>query len=152
MSEAQLHERICEYLKATYPDVIFTTDMSGVKLTPGLAMKMSKLRSSKGIPDILIFKTTGRVKGENFDTFRYAGLFIEVKAACPYDKKGKLKPQWVYKYKTITGKKCRVGKYAHHAIQKQVHSLLEKEGYCAGFVWSFEQAKEIIDNYIQGKR
>ena len=69
MSEKLEHKQICRYLRIQYPDVIFNTDLSGIKLNQFQAIAVKELRSSNGFPDIMIFEAR---KGFN-------GLFIELK-------------------------------------------------------------------------
>jgi hypothetical protein len=55
-AEEKLQIAVCKYLKLQYPDVIFTAESSGLKLTIGQAVIAKQLRSSKGLPDIMIFQ------------------------------------------------------------------------------------------------
>lgn len=137
MTEAQLHKQICDYLH--YKNVIFNTDMSGMKLTQGQAVKASKLRSSSGFPDIQILEPriygSGQIEFEDgqkntIPVFHFCGLFIEVKKETPYKKDGNLK------------------KNEHLEKQNEFHKVLRKKGYMVQFVWSLDQAKKIIDNYL----
>lgn len=136
ISEQQLHKQICDYLLLQYPKVLFNTDMSGVKLPKGLAVKASKLRSHKGMPDIQIFESSGKmvVKYDSIDlvVFQFSGLFLEVKKETPYKKNGELKSD------------------EHLKEQDNLHKLLRKQGYFVSFVWTFEMAKKIIDDYLRG--
>jgi len=123
MTEKDLHKSICFYLQAQYPKVIFNTDMSGLKLTMGQSVQAKKLRSSNGFPDITILEpSTG-----------YNALFIEVKKETPYKKDGTLKSN------------------RHLEEQQEMHKQLMIKGYYAAFVWSFEQAKEILDEYLNNR-
>jgi hypothetical protein len=149
--ETQLQKKICNYIKFRYPDVTFTADMSGAFLSsnPG-AWQTKKLfkemRSEPGIPDILIFQTTGKVsvlvetddgKKENLIVFQYAGLFLEVKKESPYYKKRKTKDG-----KPILKKNEQI------AQQAKVHDKLRQQGYVVRFVWELKQAKAVIDEYM----
>lgn len=140
-TEESLHKSITTYIKLQYPNVEFTTDMSGVRLPIGLAKKTKALRSGNGFPDILILKTVtygyGEIVHENGDTnkvpvFLFTGLFLEVKAESPFLKDG------------ITLKKSD-----HLQEQDAKHKKLLAQGYLCQFVWTFEQAKNIIDNYMR---
>lgn len=120
MTEAQLHKQICTYIKLQYPKAIFNTDLSGFKMTIGQTVQASKLRSSSKFPDIQIFET-GKANG----------LFLEVKKTTPYLKKGTL------------------SKNKHIQEQSEMHKKLRRRGYFVFFVWTFQDAKEIIDNYLK---
>ncbi len=122
MTEEQLHKQICTYIKMQYPKVIFISDLAGVKLTMGQAKKLKHLRSSKGFPDIFIYE-----RG-----LHHIGLFLEVKRVTPFKKDGTLK----------------ASQNNHIEEQSKFHSRLLIRGYLGGFVWSFDQAKKIIDNYL----
>ena len=121
MKEENLHLAVCDYIRLQYPNVLFNSDMSGVKLTMGQAIKAKKLRSCKGFPDLVIYEPRGEHKG----------LFIELKREGEkiYNKNGgvksdHLKEQWAV-----------------------MEKLIEKGYYCV-FAIGFEQAKMYIDNYL----
>jgi len=123
MTEKELHKQICQYIKWQYPKVLFNTDMSGIKLTIGQAKAMKNLRSSRGFPDIQIYEPRKN----------YAGLFLEVKKETPFKKNGELKSD------------------KHLKEQADVMRMLTERNYLAHWVWEFEQAKKIIDEYLQKK-
>lgn len=121
MSEKLEHRQICRYLRIQYPDVIFNTDLSGIKLNQGQAIAVKELRSSNGFPDIMIFEAR---KGFN-------GLFIELKRTGEviYKRDGTVKTD-------------------HLKQQEQMISNLKKRGYEACFCIGFEEAKNKIDWYL----
>lgn len=121
MTEKELHSQICRYIKHQYPDVIFNTDLSGIKLTMGQAVQVKHLRSSRGIPDIVIY-----VPNASFHA-----LFLEVKKESPYKINGELKRD------------------EHIQEQMAIINKLSKLGYMAMLVWTFETAKKIIDEYLR---
>lgn len=150
MTEEQLHSQICTYLKAQYPKILFNSDMAGVRLTIGQAKKVKKLRSSNAYPDIVIYEKSNIRKDLGaliqkycYDEIFFA-LFLEVKKETPYRKNGKLKKQTAYEI--INGKKI---KYDHLQRQNEMHEKLRQREYIAEFVWSFDMAKKIIDNYLK---
>jgi hypothetical protein len=123
--EEQIQIAVCNYLKLFYPDVIFTCDLSsGMKLTIGQSVKSSKMRSSRGLPDIMILEPKG--EGE----FRYCGLMIELKSEKAGNKNGTVKQT------------------DHTREQAAMLERLEKKGYMAKFAIGFEEAKNIIDFYL----
>ena len=121
MTEQTTHSQICQYLKAQYKSAIFNTDLSGVKLPIGLAVKASKLRSSSGFPDIVIYEPRGG----------FSGLFIEVKAdgISLVKKNG----DWIS---------------PHVEKQNDMMNALRKRGFWAEFCCGFNQAKIMIDYYM----
>ena len=134
MSEAILHQQIIDYVKAQYPDVLVNTDLSGIKLTPGQANKVSNLRTGRAWPDIFFPEPRGIFKG----------LFIELKIESPYKKDGSLKKQ-------IQRKKLRNGvviEYDHLKEQYEMLIKLEDKGYYAEFGVGFYDTKDIIDWYF----
>ena len=71
MTEKILHTQVCQYLDLQYPDVIYTSDMSGMRVSIGLRVEMKRKQCKKYvIPDLLILHPK---KG-------YHGLLIEIKA------------------------------------------------------------------------
>lgn len=122
MSEYTTHKAICNYIKMQYPNIVFTSDSSGIRMTIGNAKKMLALKSKDKIPDLIIFAPRSG----------YSGLIIEMK------KTG----EKVFK---VDG-----SMYAnkHHEEQKKTLDKLSKEGYFATFAIGFEEAKNIIDYYF----
>lgn len=124
-TEESIQISVCKYLKLQYPDVIFTCDLSsGMKLTIGQSVKSAKMRSSRGLPDIMILEPIG--EGE----FRYCGLMIELKSEKAGNKNGTVKAT------------------DHTREQAAILERLEKKGYMAKFAIGFEEAKNIIDFYL----
>lgn len=143
ISEKQLHKQICDYLKAQYKDALFNTDLSGIKLTIGQAKQAKELRSESGFADIVIYETYIDNLA-NFDGEVYSALFLEVKKGTPYKKNGELKK--MIRYEHVSGIKVP---YDHLQRQNKMHIKLRYRGYKAEFVWSFLQAKGIIDEYLK---
>jgi len=120
-SEKSLHSQVCEYLRLKYPNVIFNTDLSGIRLTMGQAVQAKKLRSSNGFPDLVIYQKSGH----------WSALLIELK-------------------KDGTRIMKKSGAFVNEHIKEQavMHRKLNSKGYLAQFVIGFEQAKELIDWYL----
>ena len=114
---------ICQYLSLQYPDVIFASDLSGIKLSKGLALKIKSLKCSRGIPDLFIYEPK---KG-------YCGLAIELKATgvTVYKQDGNLRTD------------------THLQEQEEMLLKLSKKGYLAVFCLGFDNAKLIIDSYLK---
>jgi len=121
--EESEHLQICNYIKAKYPDVIFTSDASGVRMPIGLSVKFSKLKSGRGIPDLLILEPRGD----------YSGLFLEIKRTNEniFKKDGGLK------------------KNEHLYEQAIMLDRLKHKGYATYFAIGKEMAKQIIDDYMK---
>ncbi len=121
--EQTLHTKVAWYLRHNYPNVIFRTDFAaGIKMTMGQAVKHKALQSSRAYPDLFIA----------YPTEEYHGLFIELKAdnAKVYLKDGTL------------------SKEKHIQEQEAMLDRLRALGYRASFAKGFDQAKELIDDYI----
>jgi hypothetical protein len=70
MSEALVHEMVCQYVRYKYPDAIFHTDFAaGTKLTMGQAVRNKKLQSERAWPDLTIAEPRGS----------YHGMYLEIK-------------------------------------------------------------------------
>lgn len=122
MSEKELQINISKWIKLQYPDVIFTSESSGLKLTIGQARALAKQRSDKGLPDMMIFEPRGG----------YNGLFVELK------KEGSL----IFKRdNTIRSDK-------HLQEQWEMIQRLRSKGYYAIFAIGFDQARTAITKYM----
>lgn len=129
--EERLQLRVCNYLKQNYPDVIFFCDVaSGLHLPIWIGALHSKMRSSKGLPDLFIAKR----KWEDFSmipTIEYSGLFIEIK------KEG------------LRLKNGGLPKDKHISEQCVIIQRLKEKGYKAEFGVGFEECKKLIDDYLK---
>ena len=126
MSEAELQKQVAIYIRMQYPDVIFHSDFgSGAKLSPWQA-RMQRIQNGgrRAWPDMMIAEPMGN----------YHGLFIELKR-----EGARLKKQ--------------NGEWAssHIAEQNIMLNELSNKGYKAEFAIGFEQALDLIDDYLGGK-
>ena len=101
---------------------MFNTDLSGVRLTTGQAIRAKALRSSRAWPDLFIPEPR---KG-------HYGLFIELKREGErlYTKDGRPASD-------------------HIKAQDGMIQELRSRGYMAVFACGFDQARGIIDNYFK---
>ena len=67
--ETKVQLDLSEYIKDKYPDVIFTAESSGIKLTMGQSVVAKRCRSSRGLPDMWVLEAK---KG-------YNGCLLELK-------------------------------------------------------------------------
>lgn len=135
--EEEIHLRVCDYLRKNYPDVLFRTDFSsGMKMSPGQAAKHKKFQKSRAWPDLFIAKSTMKIEynhyaGEQFLN-GYTGLFIELKAEGTklYKKNGEM----------VANK--------HYQEQAEMLERLHSSGYKAEFAVGYDQAIQIITEYL----
>lgn len=133
MTESELQRQVAEYIRFQYPRVIFHSDFgSGVKLTIGQAVRQARLNGGRRAwPDMFIAEPNIQKDGRGA-----FGLFIELKRAGTRLVKARNPDEWVNE---------------HIAEQAKMLRELRFRGYMAEFAVGFEQAKEIIDNYLGGK-
>lgn len=123
MKESDLQVQVADYLRLRYPKVLFHSDYgSGLKLTKGQAMKQKRQNGGRrGWPDMCVAEPRNGLHA----------LFIELKA-----KGVRLK------------KKDGTWASEHLAEQNGVLQALSNKGYAAYFAVGFEEAKQIIDDYL----
>jgi hypothetical protein len=122
LSEHQMYEQIARYLQLQYPKVIYRFDLAAdLKLTAGQAAKHKRIHNRRGYPDLFIAEPRNGLHA----------LFIELKA-----KGVRLK------------KKDGTWASEHLAEQNEVLQALSNKGYAAYFAVGFEEAKQIIDDYL----
>ena len=133
MAEAELQQQVADYLRLQYPKVMFHSDFgSGIKLTMGQAIKQKRQNGGRRAwPDMFIAEPAPRCVDGSWK-YNWHGLFIELK-------------------KEGTRLKKKNGEWAspHIAEQNKVLDQLEDKGYMAEFAVGFDQAKEVIDNYLE---
>jgi len=121
--EYQLQKQICTYLKLQYPTVLFLSDLSGQPMTMLQAVRNKAIQKDGfSCPDLLILEP--RLRGN------YHGLFLELKKESPFKKNGQLKSN------------------LHLMKQHESIKLLQERNYVAQFVWTFDDAKLLIDDYL----
>lgn len=145
-SEADLQVQVADYLRLQYPSVMFHSDYgSGIKLTMGQAIKQKRQNGGRRAwPDMFIAEPKGVraeckviqpedsvIKEDQFIEHKH-GLFLELKKAGTriFKKDGTLVAD------------------EHIREQFDVLEQLTRKGYVAEFACGFDEAKEIIDNYL----
>lgn len=123
--EFKIHCAVVQYLLAQYPDVEFRSDMGGVRLPMGLAIKAKKANGGRRAwPDLFIAEPLAGY---------YHGLFIEIK-------KDRLE---------VYGKRGKMRKNAHILEQNEKLEALRAKGYAAVFGMGLEHCIGILDNYLK---
>ena len=123
MTEHDIYLQIAQYLRLRYPNVIYRYDLAAdLKLSIGQAKKHKALQHYRGYPDLFIAEPRGK----------YHGLFIEIK------KDGT---------RIFTNKGPLVAD-AHIREQFDMLADLRQRGYQAQFAIGFDNAKQLIDEYL----
>lgn len=122
-NEFDLQVMIANYLITNHPDIIFRSDLAGIKLSKGYATKLSQIQMPNfKHPDVFIAAPRGL----------YAGLYIELK----------LTPAKLYR---------KDGSFLMTAhIQAQLSALerLRAAGYRAEFSVGLMATRNLIDEYL----
>lgn len=123
--EESVQMRVVTYLRTKYPDVLYRADTTaGMSLSIGQAVKMKRLGgNSRNWPDFFIAESKGSSHG----------LFLE------------LKRDGVKIFK----EDGTLYKNEHHEEQWKMLLALRNKGYQADFAIGFDQAKKLIDNYLE---
>ena len=136
MSEHELYIMIADYLRLQYPDVIYRFDLAAdLKLSIGQASKHKRLQRFRGYPDLFIAQAKLQQTKDGLPAVTH-GLFLEIK------KDGT----------KILKKNGELVADEHIREQAKMLQALERRGYRAMFAVGFEQAKQIIDDYIGRKK
>lgn len=125
-SEAELRRMLARWLQLQYPNVIYRFDLGAdLKLTIGQARKHKELHPKRGYPDLFIAEPRSC----------YHGMYVELKAdgKSPYKRNGEL----------------RAGQ--HLEEQEEFLMKLNCRGYYATFATGFEDAKHLIELYLNKK-
>jgi len=122
-SEKEIHTAVCKYLDAQYPDVIYLSDASGMRVTIGLQIEMKRKRcKSYKIPDLIILHPNKT----------YKGLVIEIKTDLS---------------KVVT-KSGDIRKNIHVNEQLRTLERLQQLGYAGVFGCGFDHIKKLLDEYF----
>lgn len=133
-TEADLQIQVADYLRLQYPDVVFHSDFgSGIKLSMRQAARQKRMNGGwRAFPDMFIAKPILGFDKDKQPFYKH-GLFIELK-------------------REGTRILKRDGSYVadkHIREQAQMLEHLCRLGYVACFAVGFDQAKQIIDNYLK---
>lgn len=129
-AEENIQMAVCEYLRNSYPGVVWMCDLaSGMKMPIWIAARNKKMRSSRGMPDLFIavqkrVLSVGKhgVSGGLFIELKKDGTVLFNKKGEPYDK--------------------------HLREQNEVLKKLREAGYVAQFCVGYDQAISTIDTYM----
>lgn len=133
MKEIELQAQVADYLRLQYPDVLFHSDFgSGIKLSMSQAVRQKRLNGGRrSWPDMFIAKPKLGVDRDGQHFYQH-GLFLELKkdGVRVFKRDGSL--------------------VADEHIREQYKMLqrLMRLGYRAEFAIGFDQAKRIIDRYL----
>lgn len=119
--EESLHVAVCKYIKLQFPNLIFSSENGGIRLTMGQAVKAKSLRSETKLPDLWIMEPRGG----------YHGLFIELKKD----------PVWL--------KDGSLSKDKHIQAQAAILDRLKNKGYYAVFGCGLQATMHLIDLYMK---
>lgn len=128
-SEYQEQVQVFKYLDLQYPNVLATSQIAGAYLSRTASKKAKNQGYKAGFPDISIITSNKH----------YHGLYIEMKI------------KTTYKISSSTGKKIIDKKGTVSEKQKGWLIALNKEGYFACACYGFEDAKFVIDSYMNDK-
>lgn len=121
--EENIHNAVCKYLDLQYPNVMYITDLSGIKLTIGQAVQAKKQRcKSFKLLDLNILHPNGH----------YNGLCIEIKKDV----------------NEVFTKKGDVRNSEHIQAQSKSIQHLQSVGYKSSFGCGFDHCKQLIDDYM----
>lgn len=133
VSELTIQRQVADYIKWSYPSVIFHSDYgSGIKLTMAQAAMQNRLNGGRrSWPDMFIAEPR-TITSEDGTKYTYYGLFIELKRddVRVFKKNGEL--------------------VANEHIREQYDMLqaLYERGYKAEFACGFDEAKKLVDEYL----
>lgn len=125
-SENELRRQLATWLQLQYPNVIYRFDLAAdLKLTVGQARKHKALHPHRGYPDLFIAEPRSC----------FHGMYVELKAEgkSPYKRNGELKSS------------------EHLAEQEDFLMKLNCRGYYAIFATGFDEAKNLIEQYLNKK-
>lgn len=123
--EESLQIALCTYVKLQFPNAVFTSESSGIRVTKSLAGKMKAQRSKHKLPDFIMLEPRGM----------YHGLVLELKTKkrSPFLKNGELSTD------------------KHVREQAKTLDILKRKGYAAFFAVGLDQAKLYVDRYMEVK-
>lgn len=131
-NEYILYRQVSTYLRYQYPRVLYHFDPTGLNLSKAQSGMFKAIQGNKW-PDLFIAHKGIELRDELIRSFQgeFHGLFLELK-------------------KEGTRLYTKDGRPATPHIQEQLDCILKlrQRGYKAEFAVGFDQAKDIIDEYL----
>lgn len=120
-SEQILQIKLCSYIKNFYPNVYFSSDPSGLRVTPGLRSLLKATRSRHAQLDITILEP------------RYGkmGLILELKKESPFK---------------IGGKELKKDKHLQDQLVTMNH--LYNKGFLCMWCWNIDDGINVLNEYL----
>lgn len=123
--EEGIQIKLFEYLAKKHPNVVALSEPSGLRVSQGMAKKLKRMRSADVHLDVYILQPTQK----------YAGLILELKAKDIFKKTN---PSQLLANK-------------HHQDQLATINKLNKLGYYATFAIGYDQAVNVIEDYLNNR-
>lgn len=120
--EYHLSKQVAQWLRYSYPHMIFHFDYAGLNLSIVQAKMMKEIQGARGYPDLFIAEPRAM----------YKGLFLELKR----------------KDVKIFKQNKELIADPHVREQHEILLRLVQKGYYANFACGFEEAVKIINNYM----
>lgn len=122
--EYDLQVTAVEYVQRQYPGAIFRSDLGGIRLPIGAAVKVKKIQgdNARNYPDFFLAEPRGA----------YAGLFLEFKISRDeiFTKRGSLRQS------------------EHVQGQQRMLERLRARGYSAQFACGIDEVMQALDEYM----
>lgn len=123
--EYNLHVAVVNSIKTRWPSVLFRSDLGGVRVNMGTAMKIKPLQRHRGWPDLMIAEKR----------FPYNALFLEIKTD-------------LADLLTKNGQRIKAGARKHILEQAANITMLEDRSFAARFVFGYDDAMDAIEKYL----
>lgn len=138
--EEDLQMAVAKWIDSQYPDLLWNHNPAGAQMPKKkvggrwispTAIRMKKMGSRPGIPDIMVYKgkkignANWRLGDKLLPVYEYIGLAIELKVIYPSGKKG------------VTSD-----------AQKKVLSQLQKEGWKCYVCYTYDEVQKVINWYL----
>lgn len=128
MTEKQEQKQLLNWVKIQYPNLLYTEDLGGIKLTIGQAVQVKKSRARRGHPDLMFQK----LFKDSYGQILFCGLALEFK------RKGE----------PIIKRDGELRKNPHLKEQYDYLLALREEGWFSCFAVGFLEAQSIIKTYM----
>lgn len=126
--EFYLQTTVCDYLNKKYPDVLYRSDLAGIKLTIGQATQIKLIQKWIGWPDIIIYEPS------YLNHHTYIGCAIEIKTED--ERLTKKNGEW---------------RTSHLKEQAEMLLKLNSRGFYSFFGHGIDDIVDRVDFYLSGR-
>jgi hypothetical protein len=146
--EGGVQQRICNYIRRKYPDVVFYCDAAGLNLTDTQRLKLMEQRSDEGMADLNIDEARDKLISGKLVHFHGARFEIKRDGVHIYKKDSKTLRADPYTRRYYKRGKLFIKRGDHLQEQAAYLRKMNRKGYFSRFAVGYDNLERFVDWYL----